>query len=204
MKRTCSALGILTLATLSSIQLTGCDATDAAYFNLAAQCYNRYPNDSWAQQQCVNQGSAIINDYQAGQQCDNDVAFNERQVDYYWSLANQNAASLDATYNTVVNYSRTIQQCLLSYSYNYCYQQHTSPTLSQINNARQLLTSLQNYRDEAQSYRQAMINRCSRYYTFGNPGFEDNGYFAENHTTINAWQSFVTERTDYWKRYYNR
>lgn len=204
MQRICYPLGLLTLATLSSIQLTGCDATDAAYFNVAAQCYNRYPNDSWAQQQCLNQGSAIVNDYQAGQQCDNDVAFNDRQVEHYWSLANQNQASLDATYNTVVNYSRTIQQCLLNYSYNYCSQQHTTPTLNQINNARQLLTRMQNSRNEAQSYRQSLINRCTRYYTFGNPGFEDNSYFSDNFATINSWQGFVTERTAYWKHYYNR
>ncbi|WP_194755564.1 hypothetical protein [Aliidiomarina indica] len=204
MKRTFISLAAVTCAALTSIQLTGCDATDAAYFNLAAQCYSRYPNDSWAQQQCVDQGSAIISDYQAEQQCDNEVAFHDRQLNYYWDMGDANRRLQDETYNMVAAYSGTIQQCLRQRSYNECYQQHTGPTLTQISQTRNYLNQFHEYQNTVMDYRQGLINRCSRYYTFGRVTFENSSYFTENHNVYNAWQSSVTDRTDYWRRYYNR
>jgi hypothetical protein len=189
-KITWNAVRASALLTVAA-SLLGCEATDAAYFNLASQCYANFPNDSWAQQQCIDRGSAAIQFREHEQSCDNAVA----EFDRGTAEIRQNKELLVAYSNELHPYVSSFRhrflECLRYYSHGECYTNLTQPTISEIESALASLNTLESAERGWVDFRVSLVQNCSQVYTFTGAYPLDTSFYNKNRSVYNEWRTFV-------------
>ncbi|TRW49827.1 hypothetical protein FM042_02945 [Aliidiomarina halalkaliphila] len=181
--------------------LNGCDATDAANYSLASECYNRYPNDSWAQQQCFDQG--VYN--REVTHCQNETRTlqqlygNQRMS----QIHNQSDRYVDSAWQHVEPFDRNINSCLASSSYDTCFNNVISPALAQINQARQYALYVA---QEENTYTQrwnGLLNQCSRFTSGASFSYRNSFDNSDLIAHLDGWTTYINQRTATWRRHYN-
>ncbi|RUO36578.1 hypothetical protein [Aliidiomarina sanyensis] len=181
--------------------LTGCDATEAANFSLASECYNRHPNDMWARQQCVDRGI-----YQReATACQHDVnglraTYGGNRIE---NLHLQADRQIQIAWQWVEPYSDNFNQCLASNTYSVCYNNLTAPSLNHIAAAReQALRVAAEENGYAQRWN-SILNRCSQYMNQQIP-YKDHYNNADLIAELDSWTLFVNNSTNYWRQVHQK
>ncbi|RUO36903.1 hypothetical protein CWE13_08635 [Aliidiomarina shirensis] len=186
------------------VHLFGCEASDLAYFNLGAQCYANYPNDSWAQQQCVDIGSAEIQYYENEQYCDDAVYEIGRQRELYDSSTRELDEWLKITHTQVVDFPYALDECLSAFTFEQCSRAFNEPVLSNISEALFTLNELSMYEGNIKHNRQQVISQCSAFYTFGNAQYNSSDYYTSNRNVLSGWQQYVQNTSAELRRVYRK
>lgn len=204
MFRVMRSIFIAGAASVFALNLSGCEAGDAAYFNVAAQCYSSYPNDSWAQQQCIDRGNSAVQYYQAERACDYDVEDLHRNDDRYWDMIEEMDRLLMFTQDQVERFRENFRECIAQYTYDQCEAANNRPILANIAYSDSYLNELENYEGSMVRHYNEVVSRCSYYYSFADMQRLPRQYYSGNRSVFNEWREHINSSSNQLRRAYRK
>lgn len=171
--------------------LSGCESSDLAYFNVAVQCQSAYPNDSWAQQQCMNRGASIIQSYEAEQRCDNAVNAMRRDMDEFNRFTIAAEKTRAVVYDQVNTFRTTFVDCAINYRFNQCTDAHSKVILANIDLVIHELNEQERWDYDIANTQAQLRQSCSAYWDLGS--YQVDTHYNENRRIFNLWKKHIED-----------
>lgn len=172
-----------------SLFLAGCESSDLAYFNVAVQCQSAYPNDSWAQQQCMNRGASIIQSYEAEQRCDNAVHAMQRDLDDYNRFSANAHKNRTMVHEQVSTFRTNFTDCLRDYSLSHCSDTHYRVISANIDFVLQELNEQERWDYDIANVRAQLRQNCSQYW--GLSSYQVDTHYNHDRQVFAEWKAHI-------------